>query len=130
MSDGCHWNHRVMVALDADTDEAWLSIHEVHYEGDKPVAYTTEPVAVCGDSVEELRTTLQRMLACLDRQTLTPTDFSDGVPEVLPERGDTICNPHPDAPHGFNRSRSLNEDRYVCDCEGWAAHGVGEVPRG
>ena len=32
---------------------------------------------------------------------------------------DTICNPHPDAPHGFNRNASHNENRYVCDCEGW-----------
>lgn len=29
------------------------------------------------------------------------------------------CNPHPDAPHGFNRNASHTEDRYVCDCEGW-----------
>ena len=32
---------------------------------------------------------------------------------------DTICNPHADAPHGFNRNSSHNEGRYVCDCEGW-----------
>ena len=29
------------------------------------------------------------------------------------------CNPHPDAPHGFNRDASHNYGRYVCDCEGW-----------
>lgn len=29
------------------------------------------------------------------------------------------CSDHPDAPHGFNRSASHAEDRYVCDCEGW-----------
>ena len=29
------------------------------------------------------------------------------------------CNPHPDAPHGFNRNASHNADRYVCDCESW-----------
>ena len=29
------------------------------------------------------------------------------------------CNPHPDAPHGFDRNGSLTEDRYVCDCEAW-----------
>ena len=31
-----------------------------------------------------------------------------------------ICNPHPDAPHGFNRNASHNQHRYVCDCEGWS----------
>ena len=29
------------------------------------------------------------------------------------------CSNHPDAPHGFNRSASHAEGRYVCDCEGW-----------
>lgn len=29
------------------------------------------------------------------------------------------CNPHPDAPHGFLRNASHNEDRYVCECEFW-----------
>ena len=29
------------------------------------------------------------------------------------------CNPHPDAPHGFDRNASHNEDRYVCNCEHW-----------
>jgi hypothetical protein len=29
------------------------------------------------------------------------------------------CNPHPDAPHGFVRSSSHSEGRYVCECEYW-----------
>lgn len=29
------------------------------------------------------------------------------------------CNPHPEAPHGFDRDGSHTADRYVCDCEGW-----------
>ena len=29
------------------------------------------------------------------------------------------CNPHPDAPHGFDRNASHSAGRYVCDCEGW-----------
>ena len=35
------------------------------------------------------------------------------------------CNPHPKAPHGFNRSASHNASRYVCECEGWDAHDAG-----
>jgi hypothetical protein len=35
------------------------------------------------------------------------------------EVGNTTCNPHPDAPHGFNRDASHSAGRYVCDCEGW-----------
>ena len=37
------------------------------------------------------------------------------MPEEEPK-----CNPHPDAPHGFDRSASLSLGRYVCTCEGWA----------
>lgn len=31
----------------------------------------------------------------------------------------TECKTHPDAPHGFMRNASHNEDRYVCECEYW-----------
>jgi hypothetical protein len=48
---------------------------------------------------------------------------ADGVQEV-PERGNTTCNPHPDAQHGFNRNASHSAGRYVCDCEGWMPAGV------
>lgn len=33
----------------------------------------------------------------------------------------TECNTDPDAPHGFDRSSSHAEGRYVCECEGWQA---------
>jgi hypothetical protein len=36
-----------------------------------------------------------------------------------PTKDKPTCNPHPDAPHGFNRNASHDADRYVCDCEGW-----------
>lgn len=39
------------------------------------------------------------------------------VSELLKE--EPSCNPHPDAPHGFDRNGSHNAGRYVCDCEGW-----------
>ena len=36
-----------------------------------------------------------------------------------PLRDSPPCNPHPDAPHGFDRNASHSAGRYVCDCEGW-----------
>jgi hypothetical protein len=30
-----------------------------------------------------------------------------------------ICKTHPDAPHGFMRNPSHEQDRYVCECEFW-----------
>lgn len=38
---------------------------------------------------------------------------------VMQQQAEPKCNPHPDAPHGFVRSASHNEGRYVCECEGW-----------
>ena len=35
------------------------------------------------------------------------------------------CNPHPKAPHGFLRNASHNEDRYVCECDGWEPYEAG-----
>lgn len=35
------------------------------------------------------------------------------------------CNPHPKAPHGFNRQASHSADRYVCECESWDAYQAG-----
>lgn len=54
--------------------------------------------------------------AATDKDSLT-------VAPVVALGGEPPCNPHPDAPHGYNRNASHNAGRYVCDCEGWAALG-------
>lgn len=42
------------------------------------------------------------------------------VPDVLTQMTtEPACSTDPDAPHGFNRSASHAEGRYVCDCEVW-----------
>jgi hypothetical protein len=45
------------------------------------------------------------------------------VRDLLMECRDALsepdCNPHPRAPHGFDRNGSHNAGRYVCTCEGW-----------
>ena len=35
------------------------------------------------------------------------------------EAVEPACNPHPKAPHGFNRNASHSAGRSVCDCESW-----------
>jgi hypothetical protein len=35
------------------------------------------------------------------------------------------CNPHPKAPHGFDRNASHGLDRHVCECESWDAYDAG-----
>jgi len=40
------------------------------------------------------------------------------------------CNPHPDAPHGFDRNASHSANRYVCECEGWEPEQAEQEPVG
>lgn len=51
---------------------------------------------------------------------------ANSTPAPVALGGEPPCNPHPDAPHGYNRNASHNAGRYVCDCEGWAALGGGK----
>ena len=61
------------------------------------------------------RAALSSNQAATDKESLTVAPVALG--------GEPPCNPHPDAPHGYNRNASHNAGRYVCDCEGWAALG-------
>lgn len=65
------------------------------------------------------RAALSSHQAATDKESLT-------VAPVVALGGEPPCNPHPDAPHGYNRNASHNAGRYVCDCEGWAALGGGK----
>jgi hypothetical protein len=42
-----------------------------------------------------------------------------------PEQSEPKCNPHPKAPHGFDRNGSHSAGRYVCDCEHWEPYDAG-----
>ena len=57
------------------------------------------------------------------------TEAASGSPETKAEKAMTSapvaqssgpqCNPHPDAPHGFDRQASHAAGREVCECESW-----------
>jgi hypothetical protein len=68
------WNHRV---IEKTTEYgAWYAIHECHYYQDGTLyACTTEPVDVSGESIQELRQTLEWMLSCLDKPVVKWTDI-------------------------------------------------------
>lgn len=65
-----HWNHRVIkhVYDTPDGDQAvWYNIHEVYYNEDGTIwAHTENPTAGHGETIEELRESLERMLKCLE----------------------------------------------------------------
>ena len=68
------WDYRVVRQPSKDgNDGYWYSIQEVYYDDDeKPMAHTMD-LQVNGDSIADLRKTLQAMLWCLDK---------DVVPEI------------------------------------------------
>lgn len=46
-------------------------------------------------------------------------DVDDAIATIKEALAKPECNPHPNAPHGFDRNSSHSEDRYVCECESW-----------
>ena len=69
-----HWNHRVVRRTydqGKSQEVQGFYIHEAYYgiDGDNP-AITVEPIAPCGESVEELRKDLHQMLRALDKPVL------------------------------------------------------------
>ena len=63
----------------------------------------------------------------LDGNFVYPTSLRTDLEAALaePEKSEPVCNPHPKAPHGFNRNSSHSAGRYVCDCESWDPYEAG-----
>lgn len=68
------WNHRVMkrVFIEQATGEEieWYGIHEVYYDNGKVSGFTEDATRVSAEGLDELRQTLEWMLAALDKPTL------------------------------------------------------------
>ena len=63
------WNHRVMKHKDGDDD--FFQIHEVYYKENGEVdGYTANGTSAGGNSLQELRADLERMLKSLDKEVL------------------------------------------------------------
>ena len=63
------WNHRVMKSKDGDDD--YYQIHEVYYDKEGKVdGYTARGTSPCGNSLQELKEDLERMLKSLDKEVL------------------------------------------------------------
>jgi len=70
------WNYRVIHTKN-NLGEEYYGIHEVYYEDvtNKPYLRTADAVAAYGESLEDLRGSLERMLEALEKETLAPQDF-------------------------------------------------------
>ena len=67
-----YWNHRVVKTVGKFGGVECFAIHEAYYDEapDNKLGWTQDPVAVVGDSIEELRFTLESMLAALDEEVI------------------------------------------------------------
>lgn len=65
------WNHRVMKHDKADGDDDWYQIHEVYYDSKrKPESWTVEGIAPGGNTLEDLRDELLKMLEATEKEIL------------------------------------------------------------
>jgi len=58
------WDYRV-VRKTTENGDARLSVQEVYYDGGEPMAHSID-LQLDGNNIADIRTTLQRMLWCLD----------------------------------------------------------------
>ena len=70
-----HWNHRVV--KHQDNHAIWYQIHEVYYTDDKPIGITQDAIAPLGETLEELKEELARMLKACDTPIL---DYNKDFP--------------------------------------------------
>jgi len=63
------WNHRVMKRKDGDDD--WYQIHEVYYDSKRePDSWTADGISPGGNTLEDLRDELIRMLEATEKEIL------------------------------------------------------------
>jgi hypothetical protein len=61
--------------------EVRFAIHETYYEGDKPTAITTDAMKPYGETLEELKSDLEKMVVALDKPVLEWEDFKNNEVE-------------------------------------------------
>jgi len=66
------WNHRVVRKSDVHCeDEFYYEIHEAHYNDNGELcAITEDPITACGDDIEALKCTLERMVKACEKPIL------------------------------------------------------------
>ena len=79
------WDYRVVRQTTEDGDE-WLSVQEVYYDGEtqKPMAHTMD-LQIEGDTIAGMRTQIQRMLWCLDKEIVAEIQ-NDVMEDNMEER--------------------------------------------
>jgi len=70
------WNHRILAHRDGD--EFFFQIHEVHYDTDgKPRGYGAPCASVCGNTIDGIKWTLDKMSKCIEKPVLSVENFPE-----------------------------------------------------
>ena len=79
------WDYRVVRKTTEDGDE-WLGVQEVYYDDEtgEPMAHTID-LQIEGDTIAGMRTQLQRMLWCLDKDIVDEIQ-NDIIEDNIEER--------------------------------------------
>lgn len=65
-----HWNYRVMAFKYAYINDVYFEIREVHYDGNKPTAYSAVTAKPFSDTTDGLAWQIKEMRACLKKPIL------------------------------------------------------------
>lgn len=85
------WNHRIVKRKSSDGERDVFAVHEVHYnEQMEEIAITRDPSPFLGSSLEELKTTLIRILHSATLPTLNYEDFDKFKKSVYLTGGNNV----------------------------------------
>lgn len=59
------WNYRVVKSKDGEDD--WYQIHSAYYDNSELTGLSANGASPCGNTIEQLRNDLQKMLDALDK---------------------------------------------------------------
>ena len=107
--------------LVAQTENSFFSIKHDHVA----LQNSRSAIAKLNQAIEQVEK-LEVPYVLVERDGSGKTVISSISPEALGHvKQYPKCNPHPKAPHGFDRNASHGLDRHVCECESWDAYDAG-----
>lgn len=69
-----HWNYRVMAFKYAYINDIYFEIREVHYDDNKPTAYSAVTAKLFSDTTDGLAWQIKEMRSCLKKPVLWGDD--------------------------------------------------------
>lgn len=69
------WNYRIL--KETQQDEEFFTIRDVYYKDDKAYGYGDIPAYPIGDTQDELKQSVEKMLLAFEKPVLIPEDFNE-----------------------------------------------------